>query len=93
VDLARQANWSTALLAKECGVSVRTLQRFFAKRIRTSPKVWLAEKRRRRAVELLVQGSSVKETAMLVGYKQASTFSREFKKRCGRYPTAYALET
>jgi AraC-like DNA-binding protein len=53
------------------------------------PKAWFAEQRQHRAVELLRDGSSVKETATSLGYKQASTFSREFMKHSGRYPSAH----
>jgi AraC-like DNA-binding protein len=42
------------------------------------------------AVELLRDGSSVKETAAILGYEHATHFSREFKKRWGHSPSAEA---
>ena len=84
--LAQQARWSASALAKECGVSVRTLERHFRRRMGKSPKAWLAEQRQSLAIQLLQRGSSVKETAGHTGYQNASAFSREFKKHWGNCP-------
>jgi transcriptional regulator GlxA family with amidase domain len=86
-ELAREAKWSVSALAKKCGVSVRTLERFYLKEIGKCPKAWLSEQRQRRAIELLRGGSSVKETAAYLGYKHATHFSREFKEHRGHSPT------
>lgn len=85
-ELAQQANWSVANLAKRCGVSARALERYFHQAHGESPKTWLAKQRHQRAVELLRDGSSVKETATEIGYRHPSTFAREFKKLTGRCP-------
>lgn len=87
-ELARQTNWSAAALAKKCGVSVRTLERYFLKQMGNSPKAWLLKQRQRRAFDLIRDGSTVKEAAARIGYQHASTFSREFMKHWGCYPTA-----
>jgi AraC-like DNA-binding protein len=87
VELAREAKWSAALLAKRCNVSVRTLERFFLKRKGKAPKAWLAEQRQQLAVELLHDGSSVKETAGCLHYKHPSHLTNEFKKYWGHCPT------
>jgi transcriptional regulator GlxA family with amidase domain len=86
-ELAQRANWSAAALAKECGVSLRTLERYFLKAMGERPQAWLCEERQRRAVELLRDGSNVKTTAALLGYRHATHFSREFKKHWGHAPT------
>jgi AraC-like DNA-binding protein len=91
-ELARAANWSASALARRCGVSVRTLERYFLRNMGKSPKVWLAEKRQLLAIELLREGSTVKETAGRTGYNHASTFSREFKKHWGSCPGMPAWE-
>ena len=88
-ELAKQARWSASALAKQCGVSVRTLERHFKKQMGKPPKVWLAEQRQQVAIDLLLHGSTVKEAADHAGYKQASTFSREFKKHRGNNPATY----
>jgi transcriptional regulator GlxA family with amidase domain len=86
-ELARQANWSVAALAKKCGVTVRTLHRHFHDKLGRNTKGWLAEQRQRQALELLCLGSSVKETASSLGYKQPTNFTREYKKYWGFCPS------
>jgi AraC-like DNA-binding protein len=86
--LACEAKWSVSALANRCGVSVRTLERYFFKQMDKSPKAWLAEQRQRRAVELLHYGSSIKETASCLGYKQSTNFTRKYKIYWGCCPTA-----
>ena len=86
-ELARQANWSAAALANRCGVSVRTLHRHFLKHMGKNTKVWLAEQRQHQAIELLRDGSTVKETAFCLGYKQPTNFTRKFKKYWGVCPS------
>jgi AraC-like DNA-binding protein len=86
-ELARQANWSAATLAKKCGVSLRTLERYFLKAMGKHPQTWLCEQRQRQAIELLRDGCNVTKTATLLGYKHATHFSREFKKYWGHVPT------
>ena len=86
-ELAEEANWSGRTLARNCGISLRTLQRHFLEKMRKTPKVWLDEQRHRQAVKLLQDGSSIKETAAHLGYKHAHHFSRNFKKHFGFPPT------
>lgn len=85
-ELAEQASWSVMRFARVCAVSVRTLERYFLEHKGKCPKVWLNEKRQRKAVQLLHKGYSVKETANRLGYRWESTFSREFKKHWGFSP-------
>jgi AraC family chitin signaling transcriptional activator len=86
-ELAQQANWSAAALAKKCGVSVRTLHRHWVKQMGKNTKTWLAEQRQRQAHELLCDGSSVKETAFCLGYKQPTNFTRKYKNHWGICPS------
>jgi len=81
LPLAIQAQWSVQKLAKIYGVSPRTLQRRFQELHGQSPEAWLAELRWRQAPELLKEGFHIKEIAAQLGYRHASTFSHEFKKR------------
>jgi AraC-like DNA-binding protein len=90
-ELARQAKWSVSKLAAHCGVSKRTLRRYFLKTMCQNPKAWLAGQRQKQAIELLRDGSSVKETSSQLGYQNPETFSREFKKLCGKCPYEMAL--
>ena len=88
-ELAQRANWSAAMLAKECGVSLRTLERYFLKQMAKKPKAWLAEQRQFNAAELLQQGLSVKETAEFLHYKHPSHLTNGFKKYWKHCPTKY----
>ena len=87
LELAQQANWSAAVLAKKCGVSVRTLHRHFLKQMGKNTKSWLAEQRQCHALELLRDGSSIKETSSCLGYKQPSNFTRKYKHHWGICPS------
>jgi AraC-like DNA-binding protein len=86
-ELARQAGYSPSKLAKVCGVSLRTLQRFFIQKMAKNPKVWLAERRQLDAVEELKKCSCLKEAASNLGYKHPHHFSRDFKAHWGYCPT------
>ena len=88
-ELGQQANWSAKTLAKQCGVSVRTLERYFLKNIGETPKTWLIEQRQHKAAEILRDGSSVKAAAISLGYKHESHFSRDFKEFWGCCPTHF----
>ena len=88
LSLARQASWSVSDIAERCGVSVRVLRRHFIRQFGATAKSWITKQRHKQAVELLRDGSLVKETASLLGYKHANNFSREFKKRNGQSPTS-----
>ena len=91
-ELARQAKWSVTELARLCGVSIRTLERHFQETYQQTPEHWLAEQCWRQALELLREGVSVKSAASELGWRQASTFSREFKKRFGQSPVDIAKQ-
>src|SRR5947207_1188411 len=87
-ELGKQSGWCVAALAKKCGVSMRTLQRFFWENMGKPPKIWLVEQRQQQAIELVRKNNaSVKEVAAQLGYKHAHHFSQEFKKHWGVYPT------
>ena len=89
-ERAREAKWSATVLAVRCGVSVRTLHRHFLKHMGINTKTWLAEQRQRNALELLCDGSTVKETATYLGYKEPNSFSRHYKSQTGTCPSQQA---
>ena len=90
LELAEEAHWAVAVLAKRAGTSVRMLERYFRQNMGQSPKAWLVEQRQRHAMDLLHDGCSVKETGAQVGYRYAQHFSREFKAYWGSCPSAHA---
>ena len=80
-------------LAKQCGVSLRTLQRLFRSRYEMSLSEWLRSVRMRQAYIRLRSGHRIKEVAYSLGFKQLSHFSREFKKEFGVSPSAFRQST
>ena len=88
-QLAHEAGYSVKSLAAAWGVSVRVLERFFLAAFGEPPRCHLKRLRMRRAIELLRDGSTVKETAARLGYEDPSHFSREFKNRYGFAPARY----
>lgn len=74
-------------LARQCNVSVRTLERFFDDVFRVSPRKWLNAERQNRAISLLKKGYIVKEVAATLGYKNQHHFSRAFKEHYGLPPS------
>jgi transcriptional regulator GlxA family with amidase domain len=85
-ERAQQADWCAATLAKNCGVSLRTLQRFFLKNMGKTPKKWLAEERQLHGLKVVKGCSCVKEAATNLGYKHTHHFSRDFKAHWGCCP-------
>jgi AraC-like DNA-binding protein len=86
-ERAGQANYCAETLAKNCGVSLRTLERFFLKEIGKSPKAWLSEQRHGKSVKMLQAGLSVKEAAASLDYKHSTHLSRDYKENLGCCPT------
>jgi AraC-like DNA-binding protein len=87
LELAHEAKYSAAAMAKICGVSVRTLHRHFMKSTGKNSRTWLLEQRQHYAVKLLSEGSPVKEVAARLGYKQQTNFTRQFKFKTGASPS------
>ncbi len=84
-----------ATLCAEVGVSVRTIERAFLKESGINFESWRRQVRLKKAVELLVSGCSVKETAWEIGYSQSSALVELFRETFGTTPKAWisALET
>ena len=87
VDLASRSKWSASKMAAMCGISERTLRRYFRKQTGKCLKSWLAERRLTFGVELLRGGVPIKEIAYILGYKQPTNFTRKFKIFWGQCPT------
>jgi len=78
LERARGAKWCATTMAKNCGVSLRTLERHFLKEMKKCPKAWLAEQRQQRALELIQSGCSVKDAALSLDYKHSTHLSRDY---------------
>jgi AraC-like DNA-binding protein len=76
-------------LCRQTGVSVRTLERTFRREVGTDFETWRRQLRLMNAVERLVGGSSVKQVAYAVGYRQPSAFVATFRRSFGTTPKAW----
>jgi len=76
-------------LCTSAGVSVRTLERAFRKDVGIDFESWRRQVRLMKAIELLISGSSVKEVAYQVGYRQPTAFVRLFRTTFGMTPKAW----
>jgi AraC-like DNA-binding protein len=80
---------SAPAIAKRVGMSERSLRRALAKE-GTSFRSVVDELRRDRAQSLLVKReATIAEIAFLLGFADASAFSRAFRRWCGLSPQAY----
>jgi len=86
-ERAAHAKYCARKLAKNCDVTLRTLERYFKKKKGKCPQVWLDEERLERAPQVLQVERSVKLTAAVLGYKSEFHFSRVFKNRYGYPPS------
>lgn len=91
-DVLRTGQASAVHLAGELGLSLRTLQRRLEEEDTTFEAV-LDDHRRREAMRLLKQGRlTMREIAGALGYQEASSLSRAFKRWTGRSPRAWLAE-
>ena len=91
-ERAQAANYCVAVLARKCGVSVRQMERFFLVVHQQPPHDWLHRLRMQRAAELLLEGSTVKEVAIVLGYKHAAHFTHDFKREHGILPSRFPAQ-
>ena len=90
--IAVQACYSSAALAQCCGVSLRHLQRHIRSTKGKNLGNWLNALRIEHGYRKLARGSTVKEAAYSLGFKQVSHFSRLFKKHYGYAPSAVPID-
>ena len=73
-------------ILKKYYISQATLNRWFRKYLRVSPREFLEAKKLAYAKKLLSEGHSVTETCMLAGFSDCSHFISVFKKKFGQTP-------
>jgi len=76
-------------IAEQCGMSYPTFRRQFTKCYGISPGQYRIQKRIDTAIQWLKCGSSVTETAELLGYPDVYTFSHQFTSLVGLPPSKY----
>lgn len=79
-------------LAREVGLSERSLFRNFQKETGLSPGQWRRQLQVLRSLELLAKGRSVTATSFEVGYESVGAFIRAFRQTVGVTPTEYVRE-
>jgi transcriptional regulator GlxA family with amidase domain len=81
---------TVAVVARALAGSPRQVQRAFDEAGETSFTACLREVRLRNAAELLVrQPLTVRQVALLVGYRQPAHFAKAFRRRFGATPAQY----
>lgn len=73
-------------VARAAGVSAAHLRRLFAEAGRASPRAELARLRMEAARRCLAEGWKLERVAALLGFSEASAFSRAFSAECGCSP-------
>lgn len=68
------------------------LQRLFKRYYGLTPKQYLIEKRIEKAKENLKNGMTVTETCFAVGFESLGSFSKLFKTKTGKSPSAFQKE-
>ena len=82
-------NISVTEIARECNVSVNTLERRFLRELNISPSAYIRKKRLANAAKLLSEGHSVTEAAEMSGFADCSNFIFLFKKAYQITPLQY----
>ncbi len=82
--------WPNGRIAREAGMSERTLARAFAARAGCAPGTYVIKARVARARELLeTTPLPVEQVAMLSGFGSATSLQQHFRRQIGRSPTGY----
>lgn len=92
IKMALNESWPVARMAKEAGLSSRTLARRFRDVTGETPLAWLTAMRIQHATELLESTSaSLSDIAAASGFGTPETFRREFKRLRGISPSRYRI--
>src|SRR5882672_7768984 len=88
-QLARRGEFGPQEMARLCAVSLRQMERFFARQFRCTPQKWVRDYRLRLAKEFLARDSSTKAVAAELKFSSPAHFCRDFKRLYGVSPGKY----
>lgn len=91
IDDAPDADVSLALMADEAGLSRFQVLRSFTAHFGLTPHAYLMQRRASRARELIRSGSPLAAVALEAGYADQSHMTRDFRRRYGLTPAAFAV--
>ncbi|NGQ93143.1 helix-turn-helix domain-containing protein [Rhodobacter sp. HX-7-19] len=81
---------STSDVAAAVGISVRQLERLFAKHLKISPQKFCRRSQLQHAIRLIEQSSmEIIEIAIVCGFRETATFNKQFKRAYGVTPSQY----
>lgn len=86
----RTQNLTAPQIAARLCMGYENFRKQFSREIGCSPNAYRMEQRMTTARMMLMGGHSVKQVAYFLGYSDAYTFSKQFKRHNGVPPTAYA---
>lgn len=87
--LARELGFKVNRMCLALGVSERQLHRVFTDCLGISPKDWMRRERMVEARHFLMEGRSVKDVAMELGFAAPKDFGREFSAVYHMTPTEF----
>ena len=86
-------NWTTEQMAKAVKVSISHFIKIFRAETGVAPIAWLRDRRLEKARELLEgDWEHIHQIGLQVGMPNDSHFTRDFKNKYGKTPTAYRRE-
>jgi transcriptional regulator GlxA family with amidase domain len=85
-----QKDLSLPVIARRAAMSTRTLSRRFRRQVGTTPALWVARARVRRAQRLLeTTDLSIESVAAAVGFGSSAVLREHFGRTVGTSPQAY----
>jgi AraC-like DNA-binding protein len=84
LELAHEAKWCAATLAKNCGVSLRTLERHFLKEMGKCPKAWLSEQRQQQGRQTLAERCQCQRNGGMPELQASESFDQCIQKTMGK---------
>jgi AraC-like DNA-binding protein len=87
--LARKAGYIVSIFAGYLGMSERQLERDFDEELNATPSAWIKDLQMNDAASHICNGIKISAVARMVGFKNATHFSRAFRRAKGSTPLAF----